>query len=166
MPPCSLRDRRRIAMRRLAGDYRAWLLALVLALAACNSNGGEQPAAAPPIAQPPAPTRSAPATVIARLAQPTTATIPTISPIPSVAPSPTSDPWVQYEPYTIEALRNRTYGTEGQIEIVRVMEETRNFTRYLIAYRSDGLRITGMMNRPTGAGPFPVVILNHGYYPL
>jgi dipeptidyl aminopeptidase/acylaminoacyl peptidase len=46
------------------------------------------------------------------------------------------------------------------------MEETRNFTRYLIAYNSDGLRITGMMNLPNGAGPFPVVILNHGYYPL
>jgi uncharacterized protein len=153
-------------VRRLAGDCRAWLLALVLALAACSSNGGEQPAAAPPLAQPPAPTRPAPATTIAPPARPTAATIPTMSPIPTVAPSPTSDPWAQYEPYTIEALRNRTYGTEAQIEIVRVMEETRNFTRYLIAYRSDGLRITGMMNRPTSAGPFPVVILNHGYYPL
>ncbi len=46
------------------------------------------------------------------------------------------------------------------------MEEAANFTRYLIAYQSDGLRITGMMNRPRGDGPFPVVILNHGYYPL
>jgi dipeptidyl aminopeptidase/acylaminoacyl peptidase len=46
------------------------------------------------------------------------------------------------------------------------MEEMRNFTRYLIAYPSDGLRITGMMNLPRGDGPFPVVILNHGYYPL
>jgi dipeptidyl aminopeptidase/acylaminoacyl peptidase len=46
------------------------------------------------------------------------------------------------------------------------MEETRNFTRYLIAYKSDGLRITGMMNLPKGEGPFPVIILNHGYYPL
>ena len=24
----------------------------------------------------------------------------------------------------------------------------------------------GMLNRPKGDGPFPVVILNHGYYPL
>jgi dipeptidyl aminopeptidase/acylaminoacyl peptidase len=46
------------------------------------------------------------------------------------------------------------------------MEEMRNFTRYLIAYPSDGLRITGLMNLPRGDGPFPVVILNHGYYPL
>jgi dipeptidyl aminopeptidase/acylaminoacyl peptidase len=75
------------------------------------------------------------------------------------------DPWAAYAPYTIEGLRARDYG-EGQIEIVQVMEETPAFTRYLIAYPSDGLRITGMMNRPTGEGPFPVVILNHGYYPL
>jgi dipeptidyl aminopeptidase/acylaminoacyl peptidase len=46
------------------------------------------------------------------------------------------------------------------------MEETPAFTRYLIAYPSDGLRITGMLNRPNGDGPFPVVILNHGWYPL
>jgi hypothetical protein len=47
-----------------------------------------------------------------------------------------------------------------------VLEQTANFTRYLFAYPSDGLRITGMLNRPKGAGPFQVVILNHGYYPL
>jgi dipeptidyl aminopeptidase/acylaminoacyl peptidase len=80
-------------------------------------------------------------------------------------PTATPDPWAAYAPYTIEGLRNRGYG-EGQIEILEVMEETPSFTRYLFAYPSDGLRITGMMNRPKGDGPFPVVILNHGYYPL
>jgi dipeptidyl aminopeptidase/acylaminoacyl peptidase len=65
----------------------------------------------------------------------------------------------------MEGLRARSYG-EGQIEIVRVLEQAPSFTRYLIAYPSDGLRVTGMLNRPNGDGPFPVVILNHGYYPL
>lgn len=86
-------------------------------------------------------------------------------PAPTAAPAPTADPWAEYVPYTIEGLRARSYG-EGQIEIVRTLEQTANFTRYLIAYPSDGLRITGMLNRPNGDGPFPVVILNHGYYPL
>jgi dipeptidyl aminopeptidase/acylaminoacyl peptidase len=63
-------------------------------------------------------------------------------------------------------MRARDYGQEGDIEVVRVLEETAEFTRYLIAYRGDGLRLTGMMNRPRGEGPFPVVILAHGYYPL
>ena len=102
---------------------------------------------------------------------PTSTTAPTVLPSPTntlepaVPPSPTADRWAIYAPYTIEGLRSRRYG-EGQIEIVRVMEQTPRFTRYLFAYRSDGLRITGMLNRPTGNGPFPVVILNHGYYPL
>jgi dipeptidyl aminopeptidase/acylaminoacyl peptidase len=76
------------------------------------------------------------------------------------------DPWAAYAPYTIAGLRARTYGGEGQIEIVRVLEQTASFTRYMFVYPSDGLRITGMLNRPKGDGPFPVVILNHGYYPL
>ncbi len=87
---------------------------------------------------------------------------PSPTPLP---PSPTPDPYAVFAPLTIEGLRSRTYGG-GVIIFVRVLEETPSFTRYLIAYPSDGLRITGMLNRPHGDGPFPVVILNHGYYPL
>ena len=113
------------------------------------------PSAAPGPTEPPATaTPSATAT-----------TAPTATIAPTAPPTPTPDPWAAYAPYTIEGLRARDYG-KGQIEIVRVMEETPTFTRYLFAYPSDGLRITGMLNRPKGTGPFPVVILNHGYYPL
>jgi dipeptidyl aminopeptidase/acylaminoacyl peptidase len=31
-----------------------------------------------------------------------------------------------------------------------------------ISYRSDGLKITGLLSKPQGAGPFPIVIVNHG----
>ncbi len=86
------------------------------------------------------------------------------SPTPA-PPSPTAEPYPELAQYTIDGLRSRDYG-EGAIEIVGVLEERAAFTRYLIAYPSDGLRITGMLNRPRGEGPFPVVILNHGYYPL
>ena len=37
------------------------------------------------------------------------------------------------------------------------------YTRYAVSYRSDDLRITGVMNVPRGRGPFPVVVLLHGY---
>jgi dipeptidyl aminopeptidase/acylaminoacyl peptidase len=90
--------------------------------------------------------------------------VPTNTPTPP-APTATPDPWAQYAPYTIEGLRARSYG-QGKIEILKELERTPSFTRYLFAYPSDGLRITGMLNRPNGAGPFPVVILNNGYYPL
>lgn len=93
---------------------------------------------------------------------------PTATPAPTNTPAPptaTPDPYPELSQFTIEGLRSRSYGG-GQIEIVSVMEETPNFTRYLFAYPSDGLRITGMLNQPRGEGPFPVVILNHGWYPL
>ncbi|MGB0386513.1 MAG: alpha/beta hydrolase family protein [Ardenticatenaceae bacterium] len=67
--------------------------------------------------------------------------------------------------YSIAALRADSYGQEGDIEMVRRMGSTSSFTRYEIAYPSDGLRIGGFMNIPFGNGPFPVVIVNHGYMP-
>jgi uncharacterized protein len=151
----------------------AAFLLFALGLGACSTSQG-QPAAvatAQPTIQPtalPATAPSLPTATTEPTAEPTAAptTAPTSLPTATAAPSPTPDPWAEYEPFTIEALRGRSYGAEGQIEIVRVLEQAANFTRYLIAYPSDGLRITGMMNRPKGDGPFPVVILSHGYYPL
>lgn len=66
--------------------------------------------------------------------------------------------------YTIDGLRLRAY-PGGAIEITHVVTATESFTKYLIRYPSDDLTITGMMNMPSGDGPFPVVILNHGYIP-
>lgn len=138
---------------------------LAAALAAC--------AAAPLPAVQPAPSRTGVAptptpppqtpTPLPPTAPPTPTAAPTATPAP---PTPTPDPWAQYEPYTIEGMRARSYGAEGEIEIVRVLEEAPAFTRSLFAYRGEGLRLTGMINRPRGDGPFPVVILAHGYYPL
>jgi len=65
-------------------------------------------------------------------------------------------------PYTIDYLRSRAYGG-GQIESLEVMAERENFTRYLIRYPSDGLNIYGYVNVPKGEGPFPIIIMLHGY---
>ena len=35
---------------------------------------------------------------------------------------------------------------------------------YLIDYPSDGLTITGVMQIPFGEGPFPVILMNHGFF--
>lgn len=152
-------------MRKLPAALCAVLLCS-LVLGACSTNQPE-PAASAPTSPPPT---VAPPTATS---QPTNTPEPTATPEPTITPTPeptatptaTPDPWAEYAPLTIEGLRAREYGV-GEIEFVSVMEETANFTRYLIAYDSDGLRITGMLNRPRGEGPFPVVILNHGYYPL
>lgn len=146
---------------------RFFALALVAAsLAACGPRpAGPAPTSLPTqaAAVPTAEAASAPTAAPTTAPSPTAAATPTAA--PTAAPSPTPDPWAEYAPYTIEGLRARSFGG-GQIEIVSTLEQAAGFTRYLIAYPSDGLRITGMLNRPNGDGPFPVVILNHGYYPL
>ena len=64
---------------------------------------------------------------------------------------------------TIDGLRARDY-PGGPVERLATLETTEVYTRYHIAYPSDGLRVTGIMQVPAGAGPFPVIILNHGYH--
>jgi dipeptidyl aminopeptidase/acylaminoacyl peptidase len=81
-----------------------------------------------------------------------------VSPAPTLV-APTPDP---YERYTIDFLRERTYGG-GKIEVVETMEETVSFTRYRIRYPSDGLNIYGFVNVPKANGSFPILIAVHGF---
>jgi dipeptidyl aminopeptidase/acylaminoacyl peptidase len=53
----------------------------------------------------------------------------------------------------------------GAITIISKLATTDIYTRYLISYPSDGLTITGIMQIPVnGHPPFPVIIMNHGYF--
>lgn len=45
----------------------------------------------------------------------------------------------------------------------RILAETDAYTRRYITYKSGDLIISGIMNVPRGEGPFPVLLLNHGY---
>jgi dipeptidyl aminopeptidase/acylaminoacyl peptidase len=89
----------------------------------------------------------------------------TPSPVPTLtltaSPTPTTDELIY--PYTIEGLRKHAY-QGGKIHIRSKLEENEFFTTYLIDYPSDGLTITGTMQIPTGDGPFPVIVLNHGFF--
>jgi dienelactone hydrolase len=51
----------------------------------------------------------------------------------------------------------------GRLRVGDVIGEADSYTRYEVSYRSQGLRISGIMNLPSGRGPFPVLVLNHGY---
>lgn len=63
----------------------------------------------------------------------------------------------------IVSLRKRAY-KPSQITIESTLANNGFYTGYLISYLSDGLKIYGRMNVPEGGGPFPVIILNHGYF--
>ena len=51
----------------------------------------------------------------------------------------------------------------GGLQLGEVLDETSSYTRYFVTYRSGGLTISGVMNVPNGDGPFPALVLNHGY---
>ncbi len=56
-------------------------------------------------------------------------------------------------------------GNGGDLKPGRVLDRNEAYTRYYITYRGGELTISGIMNVPTGKGPFPVLILNHGFIP-
>ncbi len=166
--------------------YLFRVLFLLFVLTACSS-GGNQPVAQIDSSEPSATSTATPASdpptatavPASTTPDPSPTTMPTITPTPEPTPTPTAvpptatpqpptptpDPYAEYAQYTIEGLRARSYG-EGTIEVLGLRSETAAFTRELFAYTSDGLRITGQLTRPRGQGPFPVVVLNHGYFPL
>ncbi len=80
---------------------------------------------------------------------------------PARTPTPTATP-NPLAPYTIDALATRSYG-ESDILVREVLESDGPYYRYVIEYLSDGLTVTGLMNVPYGDGPFPVIVVLHGY---
>jgi len=49
------------------------------------------------------------------------------------------------------------------LKIEKTLQKNKQYTRYLITYKSGKLKISGIMNVPKGKGVFPVIITNHGY---
>jgi len=96
---------------------------------------------------------------------PTATLTPTGTPTPETPPTPmptiTSTPNPFAELY-IDALTQRSYGG-GVLQIESLIENDSAFERSLFVYRSEGLNLYGFMNIPNGEGPFPVVIILHGY---
>jgi uncharacterized protein len=64
----------------------------------------------------------------------------------------------------IEQLKARKF-EEKEITIEQKISSNNYYISYVFSFKSEGLKIFGMMNVPAGKGPFPVIILNHGYYP-
>ncbi|NOH03042.1 MAG: alpha/beta fold hydrolase [Chloroflexi bacterium] len=125
-----------------------FILTLSLLLAACGTE------------TPTAPTMTLPPPVVTIL-RPTET--PAFTSTPIAAPTSTPLPHLMY-PYTIAGLREREF-SGGEISLDVRIALSDQFSTYLISYPSDGLRITGMLNLPIGEGPFPVIVMNHGFYP-
>lgn len=83
-----------------------------------------------------------------------TSSDPAEAPNPNAVVSPT---WP-----SIEELVDKNFDGRD-LSVGQILERHGAYTRYYITYRSGELSISGIMNVPSGAGPFPVLILNHGY---
>ena len=88
---------------------------------------------------------------------------PAPSPTPSLTPVPTltatPDPYAEL---TIEHLRGRQYGSQG-LTVVQEGRIASGLTRAYFDYESDGLQVHAFVDIPDGPGPFPVVLVLHGY---
>jgi len=89
----------------------------------------------------------------------------TPSPIPAETFTPSATPTLNQLifPYSIDGLRQHAYRS-GKIQTLSTLDETEKYTSYLIDYPSDGLTITGVMQIPKGTSPFPVILMNHGFF--
>ena len=144
MKQCACLFIRTAALRRASLVRRTTSLVFII-IVAC------QPAPAPLVPTLPAPP----------VASPTG----TSSPVPTItltaSPKPTTQELIF--PYTIAGLRQHDFKS-GAIHIRSILDNNDTYTSYLIEYPSDGSTITGVMQIPAGGGPFPVIVMNHGFF--
>ena len=127
--------------------------AAAVALAGCTGTSDTSDAASPGLAETGASDRPWPTST-------PSAPTPTASPTPTAeaTPSPTPEP----DPVSLPALMQADYNG-GDLQLGGVLNRTDAFTAYAVTYRSADLRISGVLYVPDGTGPFPGVVLNHGY---
>ena len=98
---------------------------------------------------------------------------PSEEPTEEAAEEPTEEPTEEAapppNPISVAALADAEL-TGGDLRLGAVRERTSAYTSYDVTYRSTTagagtapLRISGVLNVPTGRGPFPAVVLAHGY---
>lgn len=97
-----------------------------------------------PTAQLRPPHSAAPSHAVARTARPAAAALP---------------------PYAIASLRERPRAT-GHIAVGDAIGSGPGYAKYRVSWVSDGGTMTGVLDIPSGAGRFPVVLVNHGYAPV
>lgn len=72
---------------------------------------------------------------------------------------------LQYNPLAIESLRQQSFpGSELMIE--QTLDHGSNYQRYIVSYKSEGLKQFALLTVPDGEPPkqgWPGIIFNHGY---
>lgn len=91
----------------------------------------------------------------------TTPVVPAV-PVPPAAPNPLLQVTPELSIDSLAAMRLEGTG----LTLTAVLADNAAYVRHEIRYKSNGLTISGILNIPkgqNGEGPFPLLILNHGY---
>ncbi len=73
--------------------------------------------------------------------------------------------FVARQPISIPALRAGTY-PGSELKVLQTLKAGSNYSRQVVSYQSDGLRIRALLTVPSGAPPkggWPAIVFNHGY---
>lgn len=152
-------------MHRPRARLRGAVATAALALVASACSGVAEDDAPGGTSSPTGPTSSAPTEASA---EPSTETSDAGSPSAETeGAAPRSGREIERRPPPAVSLpayftEQRDYTGRG-LRLGAVREQTAGYTSYDVSYRSDGLRISGVLNVPSGRGPFPAVVLAHGY---
>ncbi len=90
----------------------------------------------------------------------TATSTPTASPTVTLTPTPVNT-------LSVEWMRGQSY-SGSDLAIEQKLDAERNYSRYIASYKSEGLKIYGLLTVPNGEKPstgWPVVVFNHGYIP-
>ena len=82
---------------------------------------------------------------------------------PSATPEPTP---FQFQELTIPSLRDKSYSST--LNELQEVSSNDSYTAYVTSYVSDGLKINGLLTKPTGESPkdgWPAIVFVHGYIP-
>jgi uncharacterized protein len=142
-----------MSARRIS--WAAGLVAGVLLVAACSGSDGDEPSGTAPSVTP---DRARPQNVQSNA--------PPVSPTADPRVDPPQQESGQLPPVTRSAslaalMREKPSG--GRPRVVRTEYETDSYTRMQVTYRSGDATVSGVLIRPHGPGPFPGIVLNHGY---
>lgn len=66
------------------------------------------------------------------------------------------------EEVTLNALSARELNG-SDLKLIKLLTQNDRYTKHSVTYRSDELRVSGVLYTPKGKGPFPGVVLGHGY---
>lgn len=69
---------------------------------------------------------------------------------------------VQPYPVSIPALMQKEFSGDDLV-LEEILSKNAEYTRYRISYIANGLSLSGVMNIPSGEGPYPLLVLSHGY---